>query len=155
MRALQFDDLHEMARDFPPAMLAATERLVGTIHLDLHNKAIEALRAITPRDSGETAALVASDPTNPESAIEALQPTRVGFGGTSEQRRKANALNIGRRSSKTPYKVTRNGKTYEVKRRVLGSRQAPQGMKGPVLRQLKAREDEILTAAIAKAEAGS
>lgn len=155
MRTLEFDNLLDMAKGFPPAMLAATERLVGTVHLDLHNHAIEALRAITPRQSGETALLVASDPTNPESAVEALQPTSVGYGGTSEQRRKANALNIGRRSTKTPYKVRRGGKTFLVERRVIGSRQAPKGMKGPVLRQLKAREEEILAAAIAKAEAGS
>jgi len=155
VRVLEFDNLLDMAKNFPLAMLRETEKLVGTIHLDLHNHAIEALRAATPRLSGETQGLVASDPTSPESAIEALQPTSVGYGGTPAQRRKANALNIGRRSTKTPYQVRRGGKVSQVKRRVVGSRQAPKGMKGPVLRQLKAREDEILAAAIAKAEAAS
>lgn len=148
-RNFLYDDLPSLGKGFPPVMLRETERLAGSIHLSLHQNAVEALHAATPRLTGETSTLVQSDPINPENATEALQTTRVGYGGTPAQRRKANALNIGRRSTQKPYTVNpRTGKAYQVQRRVIGSKQAPKGMKGPVLRQLKAREQEILAAAI-------
>lgn len=82
-------------------------------------------------------------------ASDRLKPTKVRNAAPQ-----AVIIDQGRRRSKNAWTATsRKGTKYTVKAgKMLGSEQAPRGIKGPVLRELAAQEDAIFDRARAAAE---
>jgi hypothetical protein len=60
-------------------------------------------------------------------------------------------IDRGRKRSK-PYKVTRKGTSFEVKRRMLGSKEAPRGMSRGAIRELRRQWNDVVARAAARAE---
>lgn len=101
-------------------------------------------------------------PGSIESAIEQLQPTKV-----KNVAAHAGVVAPGRRRTKAPFRARKPGKKgvgrgrkaknsasyYQVRAgKLIGSEQAPYGIKREVYRDLDAQRDSILTSAIAKVE---
>lgn len=61
-------------------------------------------------------------------------------------------IDRGRKRNKAPYKVSRGGSSFEVKRRMLGSEFAPRGMNRGAVRELRRHWPEVISRAAARAE---
>lgn len=137
-------DFATHARDLPGQLSDLTRSLLEEIHVQTHEAALQLAQAKTPRRTGRTASQWQSAPA----ATGRLQPSKV--------RNTAPAVSVlsgGRRRSQNAWTVRRGGKTHTVKPgKMLGSTQAPFGIKGPVLRELGQREDAIFERAAAAVE---
>lgn len=132
------------AMTIAPELSDLTRELLQEIHRESHDFVLGRAQALTPVRSGRMRAAWQSVNT---AAIERLQPSKVR--NASPQ---AVIIDMGRRPSQNAFNV-RRGKGYVVKAgKMLGSAQAPRGVKGPVLRELAGQEDALFDMARARVE---
>lgn len=155
----------------------ATRELLGAAHLELHELGLATAIAVTPVGSapqdkhpGLMKRSWKNHPSSIKGAIDALQPTSIlneaSHGLVIDRGRRrsenAHARKSGSGTELVPSKRRReDGSVVMVRRRksttikagrMLGSEQAPLGVKGQVLRKLKAEERAIFERAAAAAE---
>lgn len=140
-------DFATHARTIAGDLSDVTKDLLREIHHESHEFVRREAIAATPVRSGGMKGAWRDVPAGAESAIARLQPTKVR--NASPQ---AVIIDQGRRASKNAWRV-RRGKGYIVKPgKMLGSTQAPRGIKGPVLRELAGQEEAIFDRAAAAVE---
>ncbi|HYE59018.1 MAG TPA: hypothetical protein VD948_10955 [Rhodothermales bacterium] len=140
-------DFATHARTLPAALTDLTRDLVKEIHRETHEFVRAEAEQRTPVRTGKMRSAWQDVPAGASSAIDRLQPTKIRNAAPQ-----AVVIDQGRRKSRNAWKV-RRGKGYIVKPgKMLGSEQAPRGIKGPVLRELAGQEDAIFDRAAAKVE---
>lgn len=141
-------DFATHAHSIESALSDLTQDLLRAIHLQTHEEAKRLAVEKTPRRTGRTAAQWMSVP-NAQPASAHLQPSKVRNASPA-----ASILSGGRRRTTKAFRVHRGSTSYIVgPGKMIGSEQAPMGIKGPVLRELAAREDAIFDAASAAVNA--
>ena len=138
-----------MSRPTAQEMSAPFRRGLVTAQVRLHNRILGLVRAVVPVEEGVLLRSIKSVPSSPESAAEALKPSRVVSDAAH-----AGIVDAGPRRNRHPYKVRRkNGTVYRVAAgaRVIGSRKAPLGITTPVKRAVEAEVDGIVAKALADA----
>lgn len=141
-------DFATHARTIVPDLSQLTSELVVELHRETHAPTMDAAVAATPVRTGGLKAAWTSVPGNLESAMESMQPTKVKNAHPA-----ATIINMGRRRSENAWRVRRGGKAHTVKPgKMLGSSQAPRGIKGPVLREVSQQEEAIFRRAAATVE---
>lgn len=149
---MTFNDLHEFARGFSGFAGGYVEDLAKEAHTAIHERVVAAAQALAPKGAtGQLAASIVSDPSNPQSAIDQLRPTAVV---STDDYGKAATLDVGRFQSKRSFQVRGKRGTFTVPAgKWMGSKQAPRGISRPARAQVRRVEDAILEAAIARVEA--
>jgi hypothetical protein len=158
------------ASDLAGELAKIPHALAKEIHRQTHRAVRSSAEANTPVGAGKDKhpGLLKRSwedvPGSIESAVEQLQPTKV-----KNVAPHAGVVAPGRRRTKAPYRARKPGKKgvgrgrkakdstsyYLVKAgKMLGSEQAPFGIKREVYRDLDGQRDSILTSAIAKVEGG-
>lgn len=166
----------------PSDLSGATRELLQAIHRETHQVALAAAQASTPiggdakdyrggRSPGQMRASWRSQPASIDSAIAALQPTKIedtapavviiNRGRKKSDKawyaRNAGAKGVGAGGhGKSGRKHTKkDSASYHLVHagKLLGSAQAPFGIKGPVLRELAAQKEAIFARSVAIAEA--
>lgn len=149
-----FAGLEEFAAKFPEMVGLSLRELEREVHLGLHERALELARQASPVGSRATGrpslrASWRSYPPNPQDAIAAGRPTKVG--ATAPH---ALVIEGGRKVAK-PYKRRhKSGTVSQVRGRMVGSKQAPVGLKTPILTRLAAEEEAIVEGAIRRVMGG-
>ena len=153
--AYSFTGLEEFAAKFPEVVGASATELLREIHASMHERLLELAREVSPvgtaRASGRPSLRSSwrSYPPNPQDAIAAGRPTKVG--ATAPH---ALVIEGGRKVAK-PYKRRhKSGIVSVVRGRMVGSTQAPTGLKVPILTRLAAEEEQIVAGAIARVMGG-
>lgn len=153
--AYTFRGLEEFAAKFPEMVGLSLRELTAEVHASLHERLLELARESSPvgsqRASGRPSLRASwrSYPPNPQDAIAAGRPTKVG--ATAPH---ALVIEGGRKVAK-PYKRRHKSGTVSVVRgRMVGSTQAPTGLKVPILTRLAAEEEQIVAGAIARVMGG-
>lgn len=151
----RFSGLEEFASRFPEMLGASVRELLVEIHRGLHERALELAREVSPvgRDRAAGRPSLRSSwrsfPPDPESAIAAGRPTKVSASAPH-----ALVIEGGRRPSKPYRRRTKAGGKALVRSRMIGSSQAPAGLRAPVLARLAAEEERIVGAAIERTMGG-
>ena len=153
--AYTFRGLEEFAAKFPEMVGLSLRELTAEVHASLHERLLELARESSPvgsqRASGRPSLRASwrSYPPNPQDAIAAGRPTKVG--ATAPH---ALVIEGGRQVAK-PYKRRhKSGIVSVVRGRMVGSTQAPTGLKVPILTRLAAEEEQIVAGAIARVMGG-
>lgn len=148
---LEFSDLVDFGRRFPGLAVDRLEELMREAHRQLHARVAELTRELSPSGTSDRPGHKhlrpswRSVPANPESAIASLRPTRVE--ATAPH---ARVIDAGRQMAKAHQRRGKSGKKSFVRSRMVGSPQAPLGVRGPVLVAIRAEEEQILQRAAAK-----
>ena len=148
---LEFSDLVDFGRRFPGLAVDRLEELMREAHRQLHARVAELTRELSPTGTSDRPGHKhlrpswRSVPANPESAIASLRPTRVE--ATAPH---ARVIDAGRQMAKAHQRRGKSGKKAFVRSRMVGSPQAPLGVRGPVLVAIRAEEEQILQRAAAK-----
>lgn len=144
-----FSGLANFAAEFPQIMELKATELLQEIHRGLHERAFELAVELTPSGgaAGRTKPSMRGSwknfPPNPESAIVALRPTKVGNVAPH-----AMVIDLGRRPSRPYRRKTKKGGKALVRERMLGSVKAPLGIRPLVMTRLAAEEAAIVGRAI-------
>ncbi|OPZ41289.1 MAG: hypothetical protein BWY94_02466 [Actinobacteria bacterium ADurb.BinA094] len=153
--AYSFTGLEEFAAKFPEVVGASATELLREIHASMHERLLELAREVSPvgtaRASGRPSLRASwrSYPPNPQNAIAAGRPTKVG--ATAPH---ALVIEGGRQMAKTYKRRHKSGTVSQVRGRMVGSKQAPVGLKTPILTRLAAEEEAIVEGAIRRVMGG-
>lgn len=148
-----------------------TKEFIVELHRETHLATLQAAIAATPVRTGGMKAAWTSAPANFESAMKSMRPTKVRNAHPAAviidmgRRASENAWNVRLQAGGTVVVATRRRRkdgSYVHRRRaayytvkpgkMLGSTQAPRGIKGPVFRDVEQQEEAIFRRAAATVE---
>lgn len=148
---IDFTDLIDFSRRFPGLMVEQLEELQREAHRVMHRRVEELTAQMSPVGSVTRSGKPKfrpgwrSVPANPEAAISSLRPTRV-----EQTVPHGLVVDLGRKPAAAHQRRGKDGRRHVVSSRMVGSLQAPLGVRAPVLLQLAQEEEQLLQQAVNK-----
>lgn len=152
---LDFSDLVDFGRRFPGLAIERLEDLQREAHRVFHRRLEELVAQLSPVGASTRAGHIhfrpgwRNVPPDPESAIASLRPTKV-----SQTAPHGGVIDRGRQMAAAHQRVGKSGKRHLVRARMVGSIQAPIGVRAPVLLQLEQEQEELLQLAAQRVMGG-